>query len=66
MEKPVLLIVNGFPGTGKSTLAARLARDLSLPLFSRDAIYETLFDVLAGNMPALLGAASFNLLYDVA
>lgn len=65
MQKPTLIIVNGLPGSGKSTLAARLAQDLRLPLFSRDAIYETLFDVLANNAdaPPSLGAAAFRILY---
>ena len=66
MGKPLLLIVNGLPGTGKTTLAKRLAQDLRLPIFSRDGIYETLFDALdceANGLPPLLGVASFRLLY---
>lgn len=69
MQNPTLIIVNGLPGSGKSTLAKRLAQDLSLPLFSRDTIYETLFDVLAADNvqpPPSLGAAAFRLLYDAA
>ena len=40
MGKPLLIIVNGLPGTGKTTLARRLAADLHLPVFSRDGMYE--------------------------
>jgi len=69
MGKPVLIIVNGLPGTGKTTLARRLAADVQLPVFSRDGIYETLYDALecqSNGIPPLLGHASFTLLYSVA
>ena len=69
MGKPVLIIVNGLPGTGKTTLARRLAADVRLPVFSRDGIYETLYDALEchrNGLPPLLGHASFALLYSVA
>lgn len=68
MKKPLLLIVNGLPGSGKTTLAKRLAHDLRLPVFSRDSLYEVLFDALAGDknlLPASMGSASFSLLYYV-
>lgn len=69
MAKPVLIIVNGLPGSGKTTLARRLSVDLKLPVFSRDGIYEILYDVLDdrnGEVLARLGAASFALLYSMA
>ena len=68
MRKPVLIIVNGLPGTGKTTLARRLAVDAELPVFSRDGMYETLYDALecrSNGLPFLLGAATFALLYSV-
>lgn len=65
---PLLIIVNGLPGTGKTTLARRLAADVKLPVFSRDGLYETLYDALegstAGPSPSL-GAAAYALLYEV-
>jgi predicted kinase len=69
MGKPVLIIVNGLPGTGKTTLARRLAADIRLPVFSRDGMYETLYDALEchnNGLPPLLGSATFTLLYSVA
>ena len=39
-------IVNGPPGSGKSTTAHRLAAVLRLPVFSKDAVKETLLDEL--------------------
>ncbi|HEU4782131.1 MAG TPA: AAA family ATPase [Ktedonobacterales bacterium] len=72
-NKPLLIIVNGLPGTGKTTLARRLAADLGLPAFSRDGLYETLYDALESSAaappsapPSGLGAAAYALLYDVA
>ena len=46
MPRPCLVIVTGPPGSGKTTLARRLARDLRLPLIAKDDIKETLFDAL--------------------
>lgn len=69
MAKPVLIIVNGLPGSGKTTLARRLAADLHLPVFSRDGIYETLYDALecqSNGSPPMLGSATFTLLYSIA
>lgn len=69
MGKPLLIIVNGLPGTGKTTLARRLAADIQLPVFSRDGMYETLYDALecqSNECPPLLGAATFALFYYVA
>lgn len=69
MGKPVLIIVNGLPGAGKTTLTKRIASDVGLPAFSRDGIYETLYDALAcesNGCPPLLGRASFTFLYAVA
>ena len=68
MSKPVLIIVNGLPGTGKTTLAKRLAADVHLPVFSRDGLYEPLYDALecrSNGSPPLLGPAAFTLLYSV-
>ncbi|MFC5452856.1 AAA family ATPase [Paenibacillus aestuarii] len=66
MAQPLFIIVNGLPGAGKSTLANRLAHDLHVPLFSRDRIYETLFDAMdcpSNGCPPLLAPAAFTMMY---
>ncbi|MEC0271080.1 AAA family ATPase [Paenibacillus anseongense] len=69
MSKPFVIIINGLPGTGKTTLAKRLEQDLRIPLFSRDGIYETLYDALDcqnNGCPPLMAPASFTMLYAIA
>lgn len=43
-DRPVLVIVNGVPGTGKTTLSKRISKDLGLPCIGKDDIKELLFD----------------------
>ena len=43
---PLLVIVNGAPASGKTTLARRLADTLRLPLLERDGLKEVLADHL--------------------
>jgi len=63
----LVVLVTGLPGSGKSTVAGQLAVLLGLPLISKDAIKEALWDVLGEAEPAehrgdawrrLLGAAA--------
>ena len=46
MPSPVLLLVNGHPGAGKTRLAEHLGAELGFPLVAKDAIKERLFEVL--------------------
>ncbi len=43
MNALTVVVLAGLPGTGKSTLAARLAEALEAPLFDKDRVREALF-----------------------
>lgn len=66
MSRTPLIIISGPPGTGKTTLGKRLAKDLNLPFVHKDGIKELLFDKLGWSDRAWsrrLGIASYALLY---
>ncbi|MFI6448862.1 IS256 family transposase [Kitasatospora sp. NPDC050543] len=67
MTRPLVVLVNGLPGAGKTTLARALSQRMGLPLFSKDTIKEAHADVLGTEPPhggpqrrwnAALGAAA--------
>lgn len=62
-----LVLVNGLPGSGKTTLAAGIAASLGAPLLSKDRIKESLADLLAepAAVPAL-GAIAMDLAWTLA
>lgn len=63
------VVVAGLPGSGKTTLARPLARELELPLLSKDTIKEALFDVLGSgdlDWSRRLGESAHRVMYAVA
>lgn len=64
--KPILIIISGFSGTGKTTLARKIGREFSLPVIGRDDFKESLYDSLGysdRDWSKKLGFASYKLLY---
>ena len=65
MATPVVVVVQGPPAAGKTTVARELAALLHLPLIAKDTIKEALFDELGtGDLAwsARLGAATYLVL----
>jgi predicted kinase len=67
--QPLLIIVNGPPASGKSTLAEQIAAEMRLPYISKDALKEELFDslgVIERTISRKLGETSMRLMYTAA
>lgn len=65
----VCILVSGLPATGKSTMAAYLSGQLRIPMFSKDAIKERLYDTLGFSSreeKVRLGVAAMGIMYDSA
>src|SRR3989442_1170409 len=46
MNRPKLVLVNGLPGTGKTTVARKISDHFHWPCFSKDVFKELIFDGL--------------------
>ena len=59
-----LIVFSGLPGTGKSTLAEAVGRDLGIPVFAKDWLESVLLrcEVLQGNPDKPLGFTGYELL----
>ncbi len=68
MSKIPLVIITGLPGTGKTTLGKKLAKEFRLPFICKDDIKELLFDGLGWQdreWSKKIGVASYDLLYFI-
>jgi predicted kinase len=66
---PLLALVHGPPGSGKTTLGRALALELRLPLFAKDEVKEELYESLGTGDAAWsrgLGRAAYGLLFLIA
>ncbi len=66
MTHPTLIVIHGPPASGKTHLGQWLARELQLPLLSRDIIKEVLFghfDFQTAEQSDRIDATSYDLLW---
>ncbi|SKC50866.1 AAA family ATPase [Krasilnikoviella flava] len=61
-----VVLVNGLPGSGKTTLAGPLAALLGAPCLGKDAVKEALADAVAPEARALVGAAAMEAVWRLA
>ena len=71
MKNPYLIILQGRPATGKTTIGKFIANSLHIPFISRDVYKETMYDAFGDKnqntvkWSQALGATSFEIVYLV-
>lgn len=61
-----VILINGLPGAGKTTLARVLGKELNVPVVSKDAIKETLADISLGRISSRrLGEVSSETMWQL-
>ncbi len=67
MKRNSIIIITGYPGTGKTTLSMKIAKKFKLPLVSKDGIKETIWDAVGWKhdkkMTFNIGGASYDLIF---
>jgi len=61
-----LILVNGLPGSGKTTLANHLAAAMDAPLICKDVLKEAMAAALPGIPTTAFGAAASEAMWDLA
>jgi len=61
-----VVMVNGLPGSGKSSLSPRLAEALGATLLSKDRIKDALAEAVGADLPAGLGGVAMDTVYALA
>ncbi|WP_433795780.1 AAA family ATPase [Actinoplanes sp. CA-252034] len=61
-----LILINGLPGSGKTTLARRLASALRVPLIGKDALKEAMAAAAPGVPPGALGRVASRVMWELA
>jgi predicted kinase len=71
MNSQYLVLLQGKPATGKTTIGRDIAKHLKIPFFSRDTFKETMFDAFGASnehnvdWSQKIGAVSFEIMYAV-
>ncbi|HYU75177.1 MAG TPA: AAA family ATPase, partial [Ktedonobacteraceae bacterium] len=63
-ELMTLIVMRGYPGTGKSTIARAISAALHAPLIDRDILRQKAVDIF-GNLPHV-GRFSYELMFALA
>lgn len=66
MQKPFLILINGLPGSGKTSLGTNIAAHFALPFIHKDGVKELLFEALGWSdreWSKKLSRASYDLLF---
>lgn len=61
-----IILVNGLPGSGKTTLATALGTALGVPVISKDAVKEALYEAMPTARPGALGPIAMEAAWDIA
>ncbi len=64
----MLIIINGHPATGKTTIAKQISSELKIPLVTRDAIKELIFDnvgIKDREWSKKVGGASYDIFFHL-